>query len=165
MHTYARAQDDQKTNGSDNILHKWHLTRSNFTRSVPKQIHSRLWTFFGTRRIKTGSVPTSCFVAFSTCKRPHCFRHRFGTLFLSLYCSSSVVYSCYATILWQNGVEEHWFLRRRIIGVSGERPLRVMDSWMERIVIYDAEAEASALTTAPALLLKTINKQAKDYPI
>ena len=60
---------------------------------------------------------------------------------------------------------KHWFLRRRIIRVSGERPLRAMDSWMERIVIYDTKAEASALTTAPALLLKTINKQAKDYPI
>ena len=60
------------------------MTRSSFTRSVQKRVHRRLWSFFGTERIKIGSVPTFFFLVQRVNGRP-----LFGTdrrrFFLSLW--------------------------------------------------------------------------------
>ena len=59
------------------------MARSSFTRSVQKRVHRRLWSFFGTERIKTGSLPTFFFLFQRVNARP-----LFGTdprhFFLSL---------------------------------------------------------------------------------
>ena len=46
------------------------MARSTFTRSVQKRVHRRLWSFFGTERIKIGSVPTFFFLFWRVNARP-----------------------------------------------------------------------------------------------
>ena len=66
-----------------NFYLKRYLARSSFTRSVKKRVHRRLWSFFGSERIKIGSVSTFFFLFQRVNARP-----LFGTdprrFFLSL---------------------------------------------------------------------------------
>ena len=57
---------------------RWYLSNPGFTtRSVPKRVHRRLWSFFGTERIKVGTVPT----VFFPFQRSPSFRYRSASLF------------------------------------------------------------------------------------
>ena len=84
----ARLHERKKWNGWDK---KWNgsgkFLRVNDTWPVPvlpcsvkKRVHRRLWSFFGSERIKIGSVPTF-FLSVSTCKRSPSFWNRSASFF------------------------------------------------------------------------------------